>query len=63
MEPRSICAMRLGLPPPTGTAKIVVASVYPIEDQRRVIDGTDGYFDKSEGFDILLSRIKRVLTT
>ena len=42
-------------------AKVIVASVYPLEDQRRLIGAADGYFDKSEGAEILLSRIKRVL--
>ncbi len=42
-------------------AKVIVASVYPLDDQRRVISEADGFFDKSEGVDILLSRIKKVL--
>ena len=43
-------------------AKVIVASVYPVDDQRRVITDADGYFDKSEGIDILLMRIKKVLS-
>ena len=43
-------------------AKVIVASVYPLDDQRRVIAGADGFFDKSEGIDTLLTRIKKVLS-
>ena len=43
-------------------AKVIVTSVYPLDDQRRVINQADGYHDKSEGTDILLSRIKNVLS-
>ena len=42
-------------------AKVIVTSVYPLDDQRRVIGAADGYHDKSEGTEILLSRIKNVL--
>ena len=42
-------------------AKVIVTSVYPLDDQRRIIDGADGYHDKSEGMDILLNRIHRIL--
>ena len=43
-------------------AKVLVSSVYPLEDQRRVIRGADGYFDKSEGPEVLMMRINRVLS-
>lgn len=43
-------------------AKVIVTSVYPLDDQRRVIDSADGYHDKSEGTEILLLRIKKVLS-
>ncbi len=43
-------------------AKVIVTSVYPLDDQRRVIDNADGYHDKSEGTEILVSRIKNVLS-
>ena len=42
-------------------AKVIVTSVYPLDDQKRVIDGADSYYDKSEGTDMLRSRIKEVL--
>jgi CheY-like chemotaxis protein len=43
------------------TAKVIVTSVYPLEDQRRAIGKADSYFDKSEGAEALLLRIKRLL--
>ncbi len=43
-------------------AKVIVTSVYPLDDQRRVIDRANGYHDKSEGIDMLLSRVKSVLS-
>ena len=42
-------------------AKVIVTSVYPLDDQRRAIGNADAYHDKSEGTGILLSRIKSVL--
>ena len=42
-------------------AKVVVTSAYPMDDQRRVIAGADGYHDKSEGSQALLSRIRQLL--
>ena len=43
-------------------AKVIIMSVYPLEDQKRLVDGADDYFDKSEGIHVLLSRIKGVLS-
>ena len=42
-------------------AKVVVASVYPVEEQKQMIQGADGYFDKSEGAEALIEKIKNVL--
>ena len=42
-------------------AKIIVSSVYPLSDQIRMIEGADDYFDKSEGMDILVEKIRSVL--
>lgn len=41
--------------------KVIVASVYPIDEQRRIIRGATDYYDKSEGIDLLLTKVKRVL--
>lgn len=43
-------------------SKVIVASVFPLEDQRRVIDTADGYFDKSDGPEELFSRIKNIFS-
>ncbi|MBF0571113.1 MAG: response regulator [Candidatus Omnitrophica bacterium] len=35
--------------------KVIVSSVYPIDEQKEKIRGAQGYFDKSEGRDSLVS--------
>jgi CheY-like chemotaxis protein len=42
-------------------AKIVVSSVYPLTDQQQMVPGADDYYDKSQGVDILLTKIKKAL--
>jgi DNA-binding NtrC family response regulator len=42
-------------------SKVLVASVYPIETQKRMIPDAAGYFDKSHGLDILLDKIRKIL--
>ncbi|MBN1798410.1 MAG: response regulator [Spirochaetales bacterium] len=39
--------------------KVIVASVYPIEEQRHLIPDADDYFDKAQGTDVLLELIKK----
>lgn len=41
--------------------KVIVASVYPIDEQKRIIEGAADYYDKSQKIDLLLSKIKQVL--
>lgn len=41
---------------------IIVASVYPLDDQRRLLRSATDYFDKSEGIDVLLAKIDRALS-
>lgn len=41
--------------------KIVVSSVYPLDDQRRLISNADAYHEKTEGLEVLLLRIDRIL--
>lgn len=48
--------IRLHLP----LAKVIVASVYGIQDQKRLIEKADDYFDKSEGTWALLKKIKEM---
>ena len=43
-------------------SKVIVSSVFPLEDQRRVIDTADGYFDKSEGPGELFSKIRNIFS-
>ena len=42
-------------------SKVIVSSVYPVEDQRSMVHGADGYFDKAEGINVLLSKIRTIL--
>ena len=42
-------------------AKIVVTSVYPVADQKRVIDTADAYHDKSEGLEALVSKVQPLM--
>lgn len=41
--------------------KVIVSSVYPIEEQIQSIFGASAYHDKSQGVDILMVKIKEVL--
>ena len=43
-------------------AKVVVSSVYSLDKQKRMVQGADDYFDKSEGIDVLIERIKKILS-
>ena len=40
--------------------KVIVSSVYPIEEQVQSILGASAYHNKSQGVDILLTKIKEV---
>jgi DNA-binding response OmpR family regulator len=42
--------------------KVIVASVYPVEDQKLMIKGAVDYFDKSEGLKALIHKVKSTLT-
>ncbi len=41
--------------------KVIVSSVYPLDEQRRIVRGASDYFDKSHGTETLLGKIKRAL--
>ena len=41
--------------------KIIVTSVYPLDEQKRLIAEAADYYDKSQGIDILISKINKVL--
>lgn len=40
--------------------KVIVASVYSIDEQRKTIKGAADYYDKSQGVDMLLEKVKKV---
>ncbi len=40
--------------------KVIVASVYPIEEQKKIIQGAADYYDKSQGIDLLFEKVKKV---
>ncbi|MDA8404282.1 MAG: response regulator [Desulfobacteraceae bacterium] len=41
--------------------RVLVASVYPVEEQKKRIEGAAGYYDKAEGIHGLIEQVKRVL--
>lgn len=41
--------------------KVIVSSVYPVEDQIQSILGASAYHNKSQGVDMLISKIKEAL--
>jgi two-component system, OmpR family, phosphate regulon response regulator OmpR len=41
--------------------KVIVASVYPIDNQKLLIKDADDYFDKSEGLKVLVNKVKSLL--
>lgn len=41
--------------------RVVVSSIYPLEEQKRLILKADDYFDKSSGVKTLLQKVKRVM--
>lgn len=40
--------------------KVIVTSVYPLEEQRKIMKDAADYYDKAQGVDILLEKIKKV---
>jgi len=40
--------------------KVIVTSVYPIEEQRKIMKDAADYYDKAQGVDILLDKIKKI---
>ncbi|MBU0634435.1 MAG: response regulator [Candidatus Omnitrophica bacterium] len=41
--------------------KVIVSSVYPIEEQKKMVQGAAAYYDKSEGITVLIDKIREVL--
>mgnify|MGYP001017581174 CR=1 FL=1 len=42
-------------------SKIIVTSVYPLEDQKKLIQGAADYYDKSDSLQILIRKVNRLL--
>ena len=40
---------------------VIVASVYPVAEQKKRVKGAAGYYDKAEGIQGLISQVKAVL--
>ena len=40
--------------------KVIVASVYPVDDQRQIVKGAVGYYDKSQGLRELTKKVNEV---
>ena len=38
--------------------RVIVASVYPVDEQKKIIRGAADYFDKAQGIDALLEKVK-----
>jgi DNA-binding response OmpR family regulator len=38
--------------------KVIVASVYPLEDQKMLIKGATDYYDKSDSLKVLIQKVK-----
>lgn len=41
--------------------RVIVTSVYPVDVQKNLIEGADGYYDKAHGIEALLTVIKGVI--
>jgi DNA-binding response OmpR family regulator len=42
-------------------SKVIVTSVYPLEDQKKLIQGAADYYDKSDSLQILIEKVNRLL--
>jgi len=41
--------------------RVLVASVYPVEEQKKRVGGAAGYYDKAEGIEGLIGQVKAIL--
>ncbi len=41
--------------------KVIISSVYPVEEQRSIMPEATDYFDKSEGIRVLIEKVKKAL--
>jgi DNA-binding NtrC family response regulator len=42
--------------------KVIVASVYPLEDQKMIIKGAVDYYDKSDSLKVLIEKVRMALS-
>jgi|AntAceMinimDraft_16_1070373.scaffolds.fasta_scaffold180031_2 DNA-binding response OmpR family regulator len=42
-------------------SQIIVTSVYPVEDQKRLIRGAADYYDKSDSLQVLIRKVNRLM--
>jgi len=42
-------------------SRVIVTSVYALDEQKRIIKEAADYFDKSQGLEILLTKVKNIL--
>jgi DNA-binding response OmpR family regulator len=42
-------------------SKIIVTSVYPLEDQKKLIRGAADYYDKSDSLQVLIRKVNRLM--
>lgn len=42
-------------------SKIIVTSVYPLEDQKKLIPGAADYYDKSDSLRVLIRKVNRLM--
>lgn len=43
------------------TLKIIVTSVYPLEEQKQIIKDAFDYYDKAQGIEVLLDKVKNAM--
>ena len=41
--------------------KVIVTSVYSLREQKQIVSEASDYYDKSQGIDILLAKVREVL--
>ncbi len=41
--------------------KVIICSVYSLDEQKRLIADADNYYDKSQGIDVLRMKVKKIL--
>ena len=43
------------------STKVLVTSVYPLDEQKKLIQGASDYYDKSQGLAVLLNKIRQLV--